>query len=65
MSNLGQGVVQDSVLAHMWFNLGAISGKIEPAVKNRDDRVAKMTPAQIAEAQKLGRECQARGFKGC
>jgi len=24
-----------------------------------------MTPQQIAEAQKLARECQQRNFKGC
>ncbi len=44
---------------------GAVSGKSEYAAKNRDDLAAKMTPAQIAEAQKLARECQARKFKGC
>ncbi len=42
-----------------------MSGKSEYAAKNRDDLAAKMTPAQIAEAQKLARECQARKFKGC
>ena len=61
----GTGVVQDYRRAHMWFNLGAVSGKYEKAAKNRDKIAAKMTPAQIAEAQKLARECQARNFKGC
>ena len=61
----GQGVVQDYVRAHMWYNLGAVSGKAEYAAKNRDSIAAKMTPPQIAEAQKLARECQARKFKGC
>jgi TPR repeat protein len=51
----GKGVPQDYVLAHMWFNLAAASGN-ENAVKGRDMVAAKMTPAQIAEAQKLARE---------
>ena len=48
----GQGVAQDYVQAHNWFNLGAVSGHAS-AVKNRDSVAAKMTPAQIAEAQRL------------
>ena len=51
----GQGVPQDYVRAHMWFNLAATKGD-KDAVKNRDIAAAKMTPAQIAEAQKLARE---------
>ena len=51
----GQGVPQDYVQAHMWWNLAAAKGDAD-AIKNRDKVVAKMTPAQIAEAQKLARE---------
>ena len=51
----GQGVPQDDVQAHMWFNLAAAKGHAD-AIKNRDIAAAKMTPAQIAEAQKLARE---------
>ena len=35
------------------------------AVKARDILVKQMTPQQIAEAQKLARECQARNFMNC
>ena len=48
----GAGVAQDFVQAHKWFNLGATSGNAD-AVKNRDLVASKMTPAQIAEAQRL------------
>jgi TPR repeat protein len=48
----GTGVAQDYVQAHKWFNLGATSGDTS-AVKNRDLVASKMTPAQIAEAQRL------------
>ena len=60
----GQGVPMDNVRAHMWFNIAALKGDAD-AVKNRDIAASKMTPQQIAEAQKLARECQARDFKGC
>jgi TPR repeat protein len=52
----GHGVPQDYVLAHMWFNLAAATGMVETAAADRDMVAAKMTPAQIAEAQKLARE---------
>ena len=60
----GQGVPMDDVRAHMWFNLAAVKGDAD-AVKNRDIAAKNMTPQQMAEAQKLARECQARNFKGC
>ncbi len=56
----GEGVPQDYVQAHMWFNLAA--SRTSPgegrgkAVKNRDIIAKMMTPAQISEAQKLARE---------
>jgi hypothetical protein len=39
----------------MWYNLAAVSGDAK-SVKNRDLLAQKMTPAQIAEAQRLARE---------
>ena len=60
----GQGVTQDYVQAHMWYNL-AVS-KSPPgkdrnkAVKNRNAVAKVMTPAQISEAQKLAREWKAK-----
>lgn len=51
----GQGVPQNYVLAHMWLNLAAVQGD-EVAVKMRDYIAYLMSPAQIAEAQKLARE---------
>ena len=51
----GLGVPQDYVLAHMWFNLAAAGGN-DAGASNRDNISTKMTPAQIAEAQRLARE---------
>jgi len=56
----GEGVPQDQVQAHKWLTLATITFTNKPerdeAVKARDKVAADMTPAQIAEAQKLARE---------
>jgi TPR repeat protein len=58
----GWGVPQDYVEAHKWLNLAAAGfpawepERREMAVRNRDQLAAKMTAAQIAEAQRLARE---------
>ena len=54
----GNGVPQDLALAHMWFNLLAGSGKALGRL-DRDIVASKMTPAQVAEAQRLAREWMA------
>ena len=51
----GSGVPQDYVLAHMWYNLAAARGN-EKAEKNREILENRMTPEQIAEAQRFARE---------
>ena len=55
----GLGVPQDNVEAHMWLNLAAsrLSGEArEPVVTMRDDVAARMTPADLSEAQRRARE---------
>jgi uncharacterized protein len=51
----GQGVPEDFVQAYMWFQLAAANGEA-PSAERRDILAAKMTYAQIAEAQKRARE---------
>ena len=51
----GLGVPQDKVRAYMWFTLSASQGR-DGAAAFRDLIARRMTPAQIAEAQKLARE---------
>jgi TPR repeat protein len=51
----GKGVPQDPVRAYMWLSLSAAQGS-QFAIKNRDLVAGGMTPAQIAEAQKLASE---------
>jgi len=60
----GKGVPKNYVRAHMWYNLAASTyasspyyeSERESAEKLRDLLARKMTPAQIAEAQRLARE---------
>ena len=58
----GQGVPQNYVQGHMWFNLAAArfpaseTENRNKAVSARANVASKMTPAQVAEAQKLARE---------
>jgi len=55
----GQGVPQDYVQAHKWYNLSAARSKGDlrkKIVRNRNAIEKKMSPVQVAEAQKLARE---------
>ena len=59
MYDEGLGVPQDYAQSYMWLDLAAANGPKEDrdkAVGTRDSIAAKMTPAQVAEAQKLARE---------
>jgi hypothetical protein len=56
----GHGVPQDFILAHMWLNLATAQGNPE-AEKMRDELAERMTPSQIAEAQRLAREWKPKG----
>ena len=53
--NGGQGLPQNYVKAHMYYSLAAASGDSEAAGK-RGIVERKMTPEQIAEAEKLASE---------
>lgn len=60
----GLGVLQDFVDAHRWYNLAAQNSVYSDirvsVIKSRDELALKMTPAQIAEAQKLARQWRPR-----
>jgi TPR repeat protein len=62
MYSEGKGVKRDYVEAHKWYSLAASNATVseakgrEHAVKNRDSVAARMTAAQIAEAQTLASE---------
>jgi hypothetical protein len=52
---MGQGVPQDDVQAHLWFNLAAAKGDKE-GEENRTKVESRMSPAQVEEATRLARE---------
>jgi TPR repeat protein len=54
----GIGVLRDVVRAHMWLNLAAAAGD-SGAADERDELEGRMSPAQIAEAEKLARDWHA------
>ena len=56
----GQGVPQDNVYAHMWFNISNISGQA-----GRAGVEELMTSAEITTAQNLAEECVQKDYKGC
>jgi TPR repeat protein len=60
MYGYGQGVPQDYIRAHMWLNLAASRATDiatrDQAAKSRDEVAATLTPAQLAEAQRMARE---------
>ncbi len=59
----GSGVPQDDVQAHIWYNLAASRLQTdllrESSARSRDEVAKRMTPEQIAEAQRLAREWDA------
>ena len=50
----GKGVAQDNIQAHKWLNIAAANGN-KDGRERRDIVEKRMTPDQIAEAQKLAR----------
>jgi uncharacterized protein len=55
---LGEGVPQNYIYAYMWLSLVAAVNSDIKAINSRDYVAAKMTPDQIAEAQRMAREWQ-------
>lgn len=58
------GMPQDSVTAHMWFNIAATNG-FEPAAERRALVERSMTSADVAMAQRRARECLESDYQDC
>jgi len=61
-------VQQDYVRAYMWWSLAAERSRdaSDPSAADAQDKVARrMTPAQLAKAQRLASRCQTLQFNGC
>jgi len=60
----GWGVPQDVIEAHLWLSMAAAQGN-KMAAQEHDRVGMKMTPDEIAEAQRLAQQCQTQELKGC
>ena len=60
MYSQGRGVPKDFVQAYRWYTLAASQGD-DLAGKFKNHLEKSMTPAQLAEAQRLAREWKAKG----
>ena len=60
----GKGVAKDTVLAYMWFNIGAANGD-EMGAKNRDLIVKQMTSQEIEKAKAMARACMDSNYQNC
>jgi uncharacterized protein len=64
MYNVGEGLLQDNIMAHMWFNIASANGD-EDGRKNRDAVAKNMTPEDISKATAMARECMNSDYKKC
>jgi len=62
MYGKGQGVIQDNVYTHMWFNVTASNCDAD-AEKNRNIAAEKMTAADILKALELALDCMRKNYK--
>lgn len=60
----GEAVIKDYVRAHMWFNLAASNGN-KNGNESRAIIAKRMTPSQIAKAQKMALDCEKNNYKNC
>ncbi|MCK0101185.1 SEL1-like repeat protein [Pseudohalocynthiibacter sp. F2068] len=64
MYEAGEGVPQNYLSAHMWYNISGANGH-ELGRTNRDKIKAQMTPTDISEAQRLARVCMESNYQDC
>ncbi len=58
----GESVGRDYILSYMWFNLASAGGYVR-SIPELDSLEAKMTPAEVAKAQKLSRDFLSKELK--
>ena len=64
MYRKGEGVLQEMVAAHMWFNIAAANGN-KGGVTNRDIAAGELSSADIVKAQARAKRCMASDYKDC
>ena len=61
---MGKGVPENLVYAHMWANQASSNG-FEMGTELTELITELMTENQINEANRLGKECEIKRYKGC
>ena len=61
---LGNGVIEDYVLAYMWLKVSAANGNVS-AAEARNRISALMSNDQITQAQALARQCINSNYTDC
>ena len=64
----GQGVPQDNIRAYLRLSLAAETKDRDlsvSATETRDFVAAKMSPAELARARGMARQCKASRYKSC
>ena len=64
MYKKGQGVLQDKITAHMWYNISAANGQ-DLGGELRDSIAEGMTQQAVEQAQAMARECMSSGYQNC
>ena len=64
MYQFGDGVLQDNVTAHMWYNIASANGH-EKAGEFRDKLADLMTADAIEKATAMASECMKSNYKKC
>ena len=70
MYEYGDGVLQDNVTAHMWYNIASANGSVNAngsvsADEYRDKLAGLMTASEITKATTMAKECMSSGYKKC
>lgn len=60
----GQGVLQNYITAHMWFNIAGANGD-DLGHGDRNSVARLMTPADVSEAQRRARVCIESNYQDC
>lgn len=64
MYDKGQGMLQDAISAHMWFNISGANGA-QAAIASRDQLASKLSPTDLSEAQRRAKVCMASKYQDC
>ena len=66
MYERGNGVPNDYVTAHMWYDIALLTGGYQDdTVERRDKLAANMTPADISIARLRARICVVSDYQDC